>query len=513
MSEPAFPPLQRLASPFQIALTFVGMFLVALLVMMVGMTADISGDERLMLATSLATLLVCLSPLVLMRAAPVERRHILLALWSAGMGVYFAMPIFTQYFFLPGPVDGMVRIKNIDPQDILTGQYTVLLALLCTYVGYFYPLSGLLARAVPQQRVDWSHSSALTVALVLIPAGWVVMVGGQFGLIPSRLGSGAIGSIAITAYLAFGLLAVLLVKYRSRPAWMLMMVLIVPTMLFGFLTGSKRAFLSPVMATALGYFVATRRVQARWIVFGLVALVLLYPLASFYRSFVLLGHSIGLADVITNPGRILTLMSAFLGNVDWQEYLETGVSASSSRLDALGILTVIIRDTPDRVPFQGGWTIGYVFISFIPRLIWPGKPPIGIGQWVTDNYVSEGGLIASQTGCTWIGEFYMNFGMMGVVVGMLVIGMYFRLLHETLIRSMTVPAMFATIVILWATCTTIEMALIAPFNGTIFTLGPVLAAHLAVRTMARQPRAVGAPASPVLGGLSAAGPAAGRDTS
>ena len=497
MSENVFPAPQALARPVDLATIFVGILLLALLILMIGIVAGVAGTELAMLATSLVMLIASVTPFALTRAVPVERRHILLSLWAMGMGVYFALPVFTQYFFLTEPVDGITRIRNIQPEDILNGQLTALLALSCAYIGYFYPVGRFVAQVLPGPKVDWSHNATLMVALVMIPAGWFVTIGGQLGLIPSRLGSGALGSIGTASYMGLGLLTIMMLKYRSRPALLLALLLLVPTMLFAFLTGSKRFVLSPVMCIALGYFVCVRRIQLRWVVLGAISLVMLYPIATFYREFVLRGYSVGLGDVITNPGRIIFLLSSFLASANFSEYLEAGIASSTSRLDALGILTVIVRDTPDIVPFQGGWTIGYVFVSFIPRIIWAGKPSIGIGQWVTDNYGSEG-MITSNTGSTWVGELFFNFGFAGVVIGMLIIGMYFRILHETLFRSMTVPAMFASIVVLWATCTTIEMNLIAPFNGTIFTLVPVLVAHIAVRTLSQPNRPIGGPQSPVL---------------
>jgi len=260
-----------------------------------------------------------------------------------------------------------------------------------------------------------------------------------------------------------------------------MWCLIPPAMAIAFLTGSKRFVLAPVMMAALGYFVVQRRIERRWIILGTVLIAVIYPVATFWREVVMVGNQLSMAQILSNPGRAFSLVSSFLGNVEAREYFEVGISATTSRLDTLGILSVIVRDTPERVPFQGGWTILNVPLSFIPRILWPGKPNIAIGQWITDNY-GAGPEIASNTGSSWIGEFYLNFGLPGVVVGMIVTGAYFRFMHEVFFKTVSTPAYVSMIVILWCTCTTIEMNLIAPFAGLNFNLGLVLLGHWFIRS-------------------------------
>ena len=37
-------------------------------------------------------------------------------------------------------------------------------------------------------------------------------------------------------------------------------------------------------------------------------------------------------------------------------------------------------------PFQQGRTLALFPAAFVPRLLWPGKPEITLGQWITDTY-------------------------------------------------------------------------------------------------------------------------------
>ena len=141
----------------------------------------------------------------------------------------------------------------------------------------------------------------------------------------------------------------------------------------------------------------------------------------------------------------------------------------------------------DRVPFQGGWTLSHLFLAYIPRAIWPGKPQLAIGIWITEHFGSGPG-VPSHTGPSWIGELYRNFGYWGIIVGMLVIGVLFRLVHELFFRrSSTIPAILVRGIFLFTTLPALGGSLQGPSTGTTFALIPLLAAHLLVWTLTRSP--------------------------
>ena len=472
-------PLDRV-SMFHAMLTILGVAGLCLIVLVTSLIASVRGDELMMVALSMVMTIVFTIPILLDRARAPSERHMLISLCALGHWSYFAVPVFTQYFLNSLDLDGVMRLKNIEPADIVSAQLVVLTGVVSMFVGYFYPLSASVGRALPKPIFEWPHNTALMTAMLMITLGWSITIASQLGLIPSSFGSGALGAVATGSYFGVGLLAILYARFNSKPALMLIWLVIPPAMVIAFLTGSKRFVLAPVMLAALGTYVVKRRIDSRVILVGIALLMIIYPVAQFWREVVLAGNQLGMADVLRNPGRALSLISGFMSNVDAGLYFQGGIQATTSRLDALGVVSVIVRDTPERVPFQGGWTLTHIPTSFIPRIIWPDKPAMAIGQWITDQYGS-GPDIESNTGSSWIGEFWLNFGYPGVIIGMGVIGAYFRLLHEIFFRKVTVPAQLSCLVILWGTCTTIEMNMIAPFNGVIFAMFLVLGGHLAAR--------------------------------
>jgi hypothetical protein len=153
------------------------------------------------------------------------------------------------------------------------------------------------------------------------------------------------------------------------------------------------------------------------------------------------------------------------------------------RFDGVGITTAIVRDCPSRVPYQGGWTIAQIPLSFIPRLFWKNKPLMTSGGWVTENFAGGPGIMSS-TGSTWIGEFWFNFGWPGIVIGMMAFGVYFRSLHEMLFKAGAVlPAQLMAVIVLFSVPPGLGGAVIGPVNGVVFGAMPLVLTHLSVRLL------------------------------
>jgi hypothetical protein len=247
---------------------------------------------------------------------------------------------------------------------------------------------------------------------------------------------------------------------------------------------------------ALAYVVYERRIRVSWLAAGFATLIVLYPVSRFYRDVIQTDNRRSIVSFVQDPSRSLEALSSFRESVDVGRYVKEGLIATGRRLDALGVLTVVLQDTPARVPFQGGWTIGYIAISYVPRILWPGKPNTTTGEWVSQTYGSPYDF-HTDVGPTWIGELYFNWGYTGVVLGMFVVGFLLRLIQERFFMwNAPIPALLAAVVVLYSTCMTVQGNLMGPVNGTVFNLAPILVAHgLVAMTSGFQRGRAGAPAA------------------
>ncbi len=77
-----------------------------------------------------------------------------------------------------------------------------------------------------------------------------------------------------------------------------------------------------------------------------------------------------------------------------------------------------------RTGFQLGSTMTDLYYAFIPRILWPEKPVVSRGAWFTTylGMAPSEAEATTSTGMTTFGEWYWNFGIPGVIVGMFLTG-------------------------------------------------------------------------------------------
>ena len=100
----------------------------------------------------------------------------------------------------------------------------------------------------------------------------------------------------------------------------------------------------------------------------------------------------------------------------------------------------------------------------------------------TDDAPYGGGPgIRSQTGPTWVGELFFNFGWSGVVLGMFVLGVYFRVLNGTVYQhAAPLPLQWTAVAAAYYVVPAVNSSLTPPINVVPFYGGVILAIHLIV---------------------------------
>lgn len=451
--------------------------------LMIGLASGVEADDVPLLLWALVTVVIGFGPLALDAGRPRRERHVFLSMLALVYTLGFVVPIFVHYIPAVGPSDPpALADTNLWPRDIVTGQWIAIIGLLAFYAGYALPIRQAARQVLPRAAYEWNCTTAIAATVMLVFFGWFVFLGRSFGLIPAALGSGVLGGIANATMFSSSLLMAIYRKYRSRSALLLLIAIVPTTTLIMFMTGSKRAALLPAAMVVLTWVIVDRRIKIRWILGGFLALLLLYPVAQFWRQEILQANTLTIGDVLRNPGPAIARTGDFLASGRSTDYLTDGFEAASRRLDAIGVVSVIVRDTPSVSPFQNGRTIALIPIAYIPRILWPDKPVITIGHWVTEAYAPSGHLLESNLGTTWVGEFYLNWGVTAVIFGMLVLGVMLRFAHEALMRAgATIPLIVAATIVISQSSLAFQGGVVVAVNGPIFTMIPLVGVHLAMR--------------------------------
>jgi hypothetical protein len=111
--------------------------------------------------------------------------------------------------------------------------------------------------------------------------------------------------------------------------------------------------------------------------------------------------------------------------------LSKGFETSAGRSANLDLLADVIIRTPREIPYWGGQTYLSLVGAFVPRFLWPDKPTKELGQAFGHRYAYIGNNdLGTALNLPILVEFYVNFGIAGVIAGMFLVGLIYFLLDR-----------------------------------------------------------------------------------
>jgi hypothetical protein len=157
--------------------------------------------------------------------------------------------------------------------------------------------------------------------------------------------------------------------------------------------------------------------------------ILIYPVAFHVRNKIW-NPSVNLAateKIALSTKIVLNFYGFQLGKtgVDYgfSPFSKTSYGGAVTRISHELILSQVIQKTPHEIPFWGGNTYKPLLTKLIPRAVWAGKPTEKVGNTFGRRY---GFLPPTEYGMSlnlpWMPELFANFGWMGLILGMPVIG-------------------------------------------------------------------------------------------
>ena len=238
--------------------------------------------------------------------------------------------------------------------------------------------------------------------------------------------------------LGIALLTILAVQKRlsRRERWALYAAIVLTAML-----RAGSGLVSNVVILAITIFMAVwaggGKLGFRWLMIAAVsvaAMVGMRSVAMEYRA-----RSWFAETQLSLPGRALLMGQLLVSKVQGEGVgatVEDGWSIIAGRSANLDLLADVVRQTGATVPFWGGETYLSLVGFAVPRFIWPSKPTKTLGQDFGHRY----GYLDSWDTWTSINlpyliEFYANFGEIGVLIGMVIVGLLYRLLDNDLNRA------------------------------------------------------------------------------
>ena len=188
---------------------------------------------------------------------------------------------------------------------------------------------------------------------------------------------------------------------------------------------------------------------------------------------------------------------------DSGESLRRALNPSVSRISLLNQSANVIELTPSIVPYQYGWLYSYMAITWIPRIIWPGKPSMSeANQYYQVAYglSTEDDLSRVSISVGFLTEGFINFGWAGVIGIMFLAGIFFDFYQRTFLANTSGVLMTAMGVILIPQFLSVESQMAQYLGGIvqqvvvtlIFMLPIISVRHSARRRVSESARTMNA---------------------
>ena len=131
----------------------------------------------------------------------------------------------------------------------------------------------------------------------------------------------------------------------------------------------------------------------------------------------------------------------------------------------------VMRHRADAVKLLYGATLSVW--ALIPRAIWPDKPDVGGGGALAMEFTGIRYAEGTSVGVGQVLEFYMNFGMWGVLAGFAVLGFIFMRLDQHIMRALAMRNIHHLV-----RCSLPGLALVSPMGNLLEILVAVAAAAI-----------------------------------
>jgi predicted small integral membrane protein len=355
-------------------------------------------------------------------------------IFSLAFALQFAIPIFTRDATIELAL-GETRL--LEDADVTAALILAIIGIVALQVGYYAFQKSPLKKAVPVARLPLNKSKAIICCLLL---GVVLpLLFNLRAIIPEEYQlplSAVLTLLQNQVYVVIGVLG-WLVYGRKSSKWFAVWLyaLIAVTALHGISTGVLEEALIPVGVLFVVRWLFTRRISVAVAASAIGLIVFLSPVKAEFRQQLRFDESSGV-EVSSLSRASLWIKQAtaywaetFAGGRD----LEEATASATSRADFIHQVAYIHAMTPSEIPYQYGRTYSYFAVALIPRALWPGKPQAGSANGffaISYGLLTEEGAKTTTFGMSLLGEAFINFGWLGVVLVMFVQGLAISVLER-----------------------------------------------------------------------------------
>lgn len=343
-------------------------------------------------------------------------------------GIYYALPAMVGAVNMAyKPVQ--IGIPYLDPATAYESPVELALwGWVCTLLGYW--AAALFRPARRRSAPEWTFSELAPALTALVVAGLGAEALQTVVRLPVVIG-GIVAFGGVINRFAIAMLVAGRAQGLLSPRGRLVMAIAIPLELVLLLaSGSIAKVLLFVLLLLAAQYMAGGRIRPSWLAGGLVATAALITLkgvlTEYRREAWFGGRELGVSERVALMGDLVDKRveeQGVLGAV------ESGFITAAARSATLDLLADAMLRTPKEIPYWGGSTYLSLVGFAIPRVLWPSKPTKNLGQDYGHRYsYLDPRDTFTSVNFPFMIEFYANFGEFGVLIGMFLVGVIYRVL-------------------------------------------------------------------------------------
>ncbi|MEO8041482.1 MAG: hypothetical protein ABI646_02630 [Acidobacteriota bacterium] len=260
-------------------------------------------------------------------------------------------------------------------------------------------------------------------------------------------------------------LAVFSTKQRGAMFYSVIVILLIFLPLRMAVLGSRSSLVLGLLPIAFAFLSSGRKLRPRVaLVFAVIGLLAVVVGATYGTTFRNIKGSESRMSAGDYFGQVVATVE-YLSSEDPAIIVEQSTEALAARVENLSSVGVVVANYKELAPYEASYGIennilNDLYTSFIPRFVWKEKPPTSDARAYSDLYFNFG---ENSFAISPFGDLLRNFGPIGVPIGMMILGIYLRLIYATFIDTPN-PAMWKKV----AYFSLMTIVSYEAFYGTIF---------------------------------------------
>jgi hypothetical protein len=491
---------------------FVAVNLAALVAVGAGVSALAPSNPRILYVLLLT--LLCSSPIL--HLDRINGRHFLLAVYLAVFFAFFGLSDFM------GILTGETSAG--DESVIGRSEWVILAAAALVIAGYHAGIRWLGdkdSRAGAGPR-EWPFRVVLGIGLAFWVVGTAGLMYWQTFVITDRTNASlernlaSLGGGLTTLFmlvqliqpLGILLLAYAYAKYKRAYLFALILLVVLVQIVLGFVADFKGEAMQGGILVIITKTYVDGRLPKGWLLGGVLFILLVFPVFQAYRI------QVRGEGGVTSLQTLENLVAIFQSSLQAEEKVSKGVGGSAYKAQSFwersslkpSVDLIVARCGNDK-PYQWGATLTPLAAALIPKILWPDKPSLAVGQIFNREFsVSE--VADTYISPSHVGEVYWNFGWIGIVLGFPVIGLVLGVIGSRCSGSprVSVTRLLIVVVTIYAFAIGSEGTIAVAYVVWLRSMAAIWLLH---RIFARRASALapnGDPYVPALEATAAAGP-------